>query len=265
MLYGNCLDIVRAVIDGRTDAILRMSEYGFDYIEAGVTSIAAASDEVFEKVCRFIVENGVSVPVCNLMFPGDLRLTGEDVDTCAVTAYLRHVFPRLKQIGTNKLVLGSGRSRRLPDGYDCGRGYEEFSALVRDVMVPECQTYSIRIMIEPLRNSSCNFINTLADGMRVVDAVNSPYVKLIADTIHMLSSREPATEISRYAADILHIHVSDYDSVLPEDGYSPELAVLLAELKSSGYDGTVSFEAAAPKSPDGLKKALKMLKETLKR
>ena len=57
-----------------------------------------------------------------------------------------------------------------------------------------------------------------------------------------------------------HVHVCEMDRLIPEDGYSDHLQKCLDVLKKNGYDGTISFESKAGSEPDGMKKALKQLK-----
>ena len=262
MLFGDCLNIIAAVKEENFHVLDLVKRAKFDFIEGSLTAIAQATDEEFEKTRQYVQEKGWRMPVCNGMFPKEIRLTAQGVDFAKISAYVDHAFARAKALGVEKVVLGSDKSRQLPDGYDQDKAYEEMIAAVKNCIVPFCEKYGIMVMIEPLRRP-CNFINTLKDGMRVVYGVNHPMVKLLADTIHMITSGEDPKYVHEIKDYIQHVHVSDWNRALPEFGYSPELTAVLREIKLCGYQGTFSFEANAPENDFQLQRSLLLLKQKL--
>ena len=262
MLFGECLNVV-AVANGGDQRVLNLTKKAkFDFVEGNLTAIAQATDGEFEATKAFVRDQGLCVPVCNCMFPKEIRLTAEGVDFGRISAYVDHAFARAGQLGVEKVVLGSDKSRQLPDGYDMDKAYEEMTAAVKRCIVPACEKYGIMVLIEPLRRP-CNFINTLRDGMRVVLGADHPRVKLLADTIHMITSGEDPTYVHEIRDYIRHVHVSDWNRALPEFGYSPELNRVLREIRLSGYDGSFSFEAVAPENDFQLQRSLLLLKQKL--
>jgi hypothetical protein len=57
------------------------------------------------------------------------------------------------------------------------------------------------------------------------------------------------------------VHLCETDRILPEDGYSDYLGRCLDILSECGYDDTISFESKDGVHPDGIKKALTLLKQ----
>jgi len=258
MLFGNCANIIAQ--DG--EALRRMKAAGFDFVEANLTAIAQAPDAAFDEACALVRAVGLSVPVCNCMFPSDVRIAGGDQNPEIVTAYLGGAFARAKRLGVQKVVLGSDKSRNLPAGYPEERGYADLIDIVRRCVVPACERHGITALIEPLRRP-CNLINTLQEGMRVVRAADSPFVRLIADSIHVMTSGEDMDDLIRLKQDVLHVHISDWNRALPEFGYSSELTRFLNAMVAAGYDGTVSFEAGRGRDAFGLQRALLLLRQKL--
>ena len=119
------------------------------------------------------------------------------------------------------------------------------------------------VVMEPLRADACNFINTLADGARVVETVKSPYIQLLADTIHMMSNNDNYDDIVKYKDILKHIHIAELQRIMPEDSYSEYIETVLKNLKQNGYDGTVSFESKNGEGLESMKKALALLKNTM--
>lgn len=254
MKFGNCVDLIAVVRTGANECIEAMDKAGFNFIEANLTSISTATKEELRKAKELLETYALPIPVCNCMFPKDIRIAGSDKNPKRVWDYVANVFPRARELGVEKVVLGSDKSRQLPEGYPSDQAYDEFIDLVGENILPLCEKNDMVVMIEPLRKP-CNFINTLADGMRIVRGVGSPYIRLIADTIHMITSGEDPTYVHNIVQDIFHVHVSDWERDLPVYRYSPELTAVLREIKASGYSGDYSFEAAPPKTEDDLQKA----------
>ena len=100
--------------------------------------------------------------------------------------------------------------------------------------------------------------------MRVVRGVDHPQVRLLADTIHVMTSRENIACVREFMPFIRHVHVSDWERELPEFTYSSELTALLREIKQSGYDGDYSFEARPGRDEKGSQRALLLLQQKLR-
>lgn len=261
MRFGNCVDVIAAV-KGDRHIIDLMIKAKFDFAEGNLTSIALAKEDELASAKQLLEDAGLDMPVCNCMFPRDIRIAGGIVDYNQVKEYADKAFSRAKAFGVNKAVLGSDKSRQLPEGYDIDRAYDEFTRVVVECIAPCGEKHGVTILIEPLRKP-CNFINTLADGMRVVKGANHPYVKLIADSIHMMTSGEDPAYAREILPDIRHVHVSDWNRALPEFGYSSELTRVLRELNSAGYADTYSFEANRGPTDASLQRSLLVLKAKL--
>ncbi len=75
------------------------------------------------------------VYMCNSFFPGDLKIAGDHVDEKKVLTYADTVFSRASQLGIKVIVLGSGGSRRLPEGYDVQKAEADFIKLAKKMAV----------------------------------------------------------------------------------------------------------------------------------
>ena len=69
-----------------------------------------------------------------------------------------------------------------------------------------------------------------------------PELRLLADSVHLFTEREPAEDIVTYAPYLDHIHLCEAGRALPEGGISEGLAEILAAMRRIGYDKTASFE-----------------------
>lgn len=262
MRIGFCMDLTQDARQGFAQAKHLMA-VGFDFLEANLNALAAIPQAEYDPLKAGVSALGLPVPACNCMLPKEIRIVSPGVDETALRDYVDAAFARAAEIGVKKVVLGSDKSRQLPAGADQEAAYAEFISMVRRHVVPACEKYGITVLIEPLR-VPCNFINTLADGMRVVRGVNHPQVRLLADTIHVMTSRESIDDVREFMPFIQHVHISDWERALPEFCYSSELTALLRKIKQSGYDGDYSFEARPGRDEMGSQRALLLLKQKLR-
>ncbi len=264
MKYGFCKEFstpMKTEVD--YDLIRAIKEAGFDFVEMRAMLVASLTDEEFEKLASLLEELELGCDCSCALFPRTIRVTGSEVSEDEVAAYLEKTFSRLARLGAKKVVFGSAPARALDESTTEEMGYAQMAALCRKVIVPACEKYDITVVIEPLRATACNFIHTLAEGMRVVKAVNHPRIQLLGDTIHMMSNEDNVEDIKTYAASLKHFHIAELERILPEDGYSDYVQTALGNLKAIGYEGTISFETKNGSGVESMKKALTLLKNTM--
>ena len=68
------------------------------------------------------------------------------------------------------------------------------------------------VAIEPLNYSECNIVNTVADSMRVVKAVNKPNVFTLIDFYHVRYNGEDIESFVDYKGYIKHVHVASFNN-----------------------------------------------------
>ncbi len=265
MKYGFCKEFstpMKTEVD--YDLIRMIKDAGFDYVEMRAMLVESLSDEEFDKLYNTLKELELDCDCCCALFPKTIRVTGASIDLERISEYVEKTFSRCKKLGASKIVFGSAPARALDEETDEDTGYAQIAEVIKRVIVPACKKYGITVVMEPLRADACNFINTLADGARVVETVNSPCVQLLADTIHMNSNNDNIDDIVKYKDILKHIHISELQRVLPEDGYSDYVSGVLANLRTIGYEGTVSFETKNGSGLPSMIKALNLLKTNFK-
>jgi sugar phosphate isomerase/epimerase len=203
----------------------------------------------------------VPVKSCNMMLPGEIKIVGPDADPAAAEAYLNKLFPALGEAGVPIQVFGSGRSRRLPDGFDRGRAHEQVNDFLR-LCVPLAEAANVTVVIEPLRRAECNLINTIDDGMAHVRAVDHPSIKCLLDTYHFWSNDEPLASLEAALPDIRHVHVADLEGrSSPGDGGGSDYVPIFSILKHGNYTGGISIEGKMPENAEGWRRTLTFLRE----
>ena len=203
---------IAGVRPGQWDRLNIAKQIGFDFVE---TSLAATQDWSCETVAEFAhFLSDISLPCIstNGMFPPDIKLIGKEADRVRISEYLNESFEKIAPLKTNVCVLGSGGARRTPEGYSLDAAYDEFAQLISEVISPIFDKFGKVLAIEPLNYDECNIVNTVADSMRVVKAVNKPSVLTLIDFYHVRKNGENIESFVEYKGYIKHVHVASFNN-----------------------------------------------------
>lgn len=124
----------------------------------------------------------------------------------------------------------------------------------------------VRMALEPINRYETSLINTVAQGMELIDDVASPNFGLLLDTFHM-NIEEPSIEASIHQCNqrIFHFHVADSNRWHPGAGHL-DFESILRTLMSTGYDGYISGEfLPLPDSHSAGEKNIAFLKPILEK
>ncbi|MFC5653310.1 sugar phosphate isomerase/epimerase family protein [Paenibacillus solisilvae] len=200
MKFGVCASIDQAGI---------VKKAGFDFIECTVVSLRPEEgDDAVRVLLDKYHESPIPVEAFNILLPRDLKIVGENVDDDRVKRYLEKALERVKAVGGEMIVFGSGGSRTLPDGFSRVKGEEQilhFLNIIADFADP----LGITIVIEPLNTTESNIINSVPEAVHFARMVNRKSIRVLADFYHMYKENEPLEKIVLYQEWIKHIHVSD--------------------------------------------------------
>ena len=218
---------------------------GFDYVELGTSELAALSDDEYEKAVTHIKQVGLPVPVTNLFLPAALKVTGPQIDRDQQMAYVKRAFARLSRLGTEIVVFGSGGARRVPEGFPKEDAFKQLVEFGRRI-APEARAHGITVAIEPLRREETNIINSAAEGLELVKAINDPNFQLMVDFYHLASEKEDPEIIVRAREHIRHLHMANPQGrVFPLKWDEYDYAPFFASLRKIGYEKRISVEASA--------------------
>lgn len=182
-----------------------MKALGYDYSEGHCQEIARKDKAYLDEMKK------TELPVVAANCFIGLRVVGEEKNYDEIDAYLAKLFENASYLGIKYLVFGSSAARRIPDGMSLEEGRAEIIDFLKNHVLSLSEKYNIIIAIEPLRPEECNAINTVADGVEIAKAVDSPYVKVLADVAHMYVQNESMESLLEYKGWIVHAHTSNPD------------------------------------------------------
>lgn len=238
MRFGICTDLRNAPV---------MQIGGWDFIEENVQArLQGTLDNAQWTGREEIAQSPLPVLAANCLLPGSMKITGPEVDQDALLRYVMNVTRRAGMAGIPRLVFGSGAARAVPAGFDPSAAREQILDFLR-MFAPLAERAGVTLVIEPLNRRECNIINSVAEAMRYVLAIDHPSVACLVDTYHLWLEDEPVEHIRQAAKAIRHVHVADKEGrVPPGDSGQSDYGPVFRALKEIGYDGVISVEASFP-------------------
>jgi D-psicose/D-tagatose/L-ribulose 3-epimerase len=246
-----------------TDDLEKAKAVGFDYAELGVRNFAGLSDPDFAKLLATKEGVGLPTPVGNVFLPGDLKVVGPEIDERRQMDYVRVAFARARKLGLGIIVFGSGGSRKIPDGFSRDEAFQQLVEFARRI-APEAARNDIVVAVEPLRKEETNIINTVAEGLTWVDAVDHPSFQLMVDFYHLASEKEDPGILLRAAKHIRHVHFANpIGRVFPRGADEYDYAPFFASLRQMDYRGRISIEAKPQDLETDAPKAIRFLRSSI--
>lgn len=195
---------------------------------------------------RIAADQGVAITGLHsiLYVPPGLSITSADPATRRRTLdVMERLCGLCVDLGGDYLVHGSAEQRLLsPEtaAADRARGVEALELGGRIAA-----RLGVRYVIEPIRPSRTNFINTIAEAVAIVEASGNPALSTMLDC---LSADEAEAEplpalLDRWlpTGRITHVHLNDRNRRGPGQGAMRFEGVLRA-LRRHGYDGWIGVE-----------------------
>ncbi len=217
---------------------------GYDFLENGVQSLLVPSkpEVEFATALEAIRKSPLPFVSCNGFFPAELKLTGPATKTDEALAFAKIALERAEKAGVRFVVLGSGKARAVPEGFDAKQARAQFVAFCQK-LGPIAAKYHVTIVLEPLNRRETNFFNSVSEGIGLVDDIRDPSIQLLADIYHMLQEDESPDSIRKAGARLRHCHIAEKAKRTPPGFAGDDFKAYFRALKDIGYAGGISIEA----------------------
>lgn len=222
----------------------RIAGWGFDVIEMPVEN---PGDWDPGRAAELLASLGLGATVCAVLPPGrELVATTPDV-AAATQDYLRRCVDAAAAVGSGvvagPLYASVGRTWRF--------GADERATYARELRerLAPVATYAaergVRLGVEPLNRYETSVVNTVEQGLEMIDGLPPEGVGLALDTYHLnIEEQDPAAAVrlAGAAGRIAHVQVCANDRGAPGADHVdwPELRDALAD---AGYAGPVCIES----------------------
>lgn len=138
-------------------------------------------------------------------------------------------------------IIGSmqGRSGAEVDRASA-RGY---LAEALEILGAHASSAGVGLIYEPLNRYETDQVNTLRDGVKLLESLSATSVRLLGDLFHMgIEESDIADAIRQAGSHLGHVHFVDSNRRPVGLGHS-DLRPVIAALREIGYDGHLSAEA----------------------
>jgi protein FrlC len=248
------------------EAIRRIAAIGYDGVEIGCAAPHAwpayLSKERRAELRNLLEASGlqaVSLLPTPGGGPGFNPASPLPEEREATVRYYNEVIDLASDLGAKKVlyiagwqIFGSSRQQAWDRTKNC-----------LDLIASHADKKGITIVVEPTA-AATNLIETADDAVELMRSVARDNVKVMFDTLHALYRNEiPADYVRAMRDDLVHIHVSDSNRVIPGEGRVDWIGLMQA-LNECGYDGYLTMEIGLDSrtaDPDQIARtALKFLK-----
>ncbi len=159
----------------------------------------------------------------------------------ATAEYLGHLARLCRDLDGSLMVFGSPQQRNLLPGVSPAEA-SDYAADVLTQCLPTLEEQGVVLALEPLGPAEGDFWLTAAETARMVERIDSPYVKLHLDVKAMSSESLPIPEIiALHHSQLAHFHANDPNQLGPGMG-EVDFVPILRALNEVNYSGWLSVE-----------------------
>jgi len=238
---------------------------GFDYGELSITELLALSDADFAQLQNQLKQDDFPILAAYTFIPANIKLTGPNIDKDQQMAYVRKAMDRVAALNAHIILLGSGAARQVPDGFSHDVAFAQLVDFLQRI-APEARARNIVVTVEPQSISESNIINSVAEGVKLIQAVNDPNIQLVLDFYYLEKTHEDPAAVVAAKEYVRHLHFSNpngrvYPLTWNEYNYAP----FFAALRTMNYSGGISIDAKTTDFAADGPKTVAFLRDALNR
>jgi sugar phosphate isomerase/epimerase len=240
-----------------------LADKGFDYIECPLSSLPLEDDKALAEKLPSFMNSPLKVRATNLFFPQGIMVVGPLADRERIRRYVRKAGETASRIGVKIAVLGSGRARTIPEGWERPRAEAQMLECL-GMVAEEWRGLGLTLALEPLNRKESNMINSVAEAVQLAKQIDSPIVRVLADFYHMDEEDEPLETIAEHRDWIAHIHIADTGRLAPGTGAYP-YERFTEVLREINYAGMISAECTLSGTNGELEASYEFMRKMAKR
>lgn len=246
-----------------TDMIRQAAQLGYDGIELHLMD----SDAVDKKaIITALKENHVeltSIGTDPSYSQKRIFMTNEDeaVRKEAIRRMIGHI--RFGSETGAVVIIGLMKGQKK----DCGDPvkYDAYFRTGMEACIKEAERLGVLLAFEVIDRFESDWLNTVDEGLKLLDSFGSDALSLHLDTFHMnIEEPDCAESIRKAGKRIGHVHVADSDRWYPGHAHY-DFASTFSALKEVGYERAVALESFLYPDPEtAARRALEKINSYLK-
>ena len=226
--------------DSLVPVLERLKEIGYDGVEVPIFDLDLAKWRMWAKR---LDEIGLERTANTVIAPEHNPLSDDPAVRQAAYEHLKQVVDCCAAVGS-RVLCGP---HQVALGLFTGKGAteEEWKRSVEHLrkVAEHAATQDVTLAEEVVNRFEIYHVNTLEQGIRLVDEVGHPNCRLHLDTFHAhIEEKDPPAAIRKAGSRIAHVHISENDRGVPGTG-GVRWAANFDALRDVGYDGWLTVEA----------------------
>ncbi len=231
-------------IRAKTPVFADAKAAGFEYVELALQDVYGLSDPDFSRLVADLQRLGLNARSGYNPIPKELKIVGPDVDQAKLDAHLARVLDRAAALKLTYIVLNSGASWRVPEGFAEDRAFTQLADFSRH-FAELAASRGITVLIEPLRATDSNQIITIAEANKLVETVNHANFQMMVDYSFLRIQQDDIKALLASGGHLRNIHISNppkrtYPMTDAESDYESFFQVL----KQINYRGGLSVHGS---------------------
>ena len=223
--------------------IEKVAKLGFDFLEIACTPINGYDRQKLIDLRKCAADNGIFLTAGHGPNANQNLASADPAIQKSAKEFFTTLLKNLETLGIHSIGGGiysywpvdySKPIDKLGDWARSVKSVREIGKVAQDCGVNYC--------LEVLNRFEGYLLNTAAEGVRFVQEVDVPAVKVMLDTFHMNIEEDSIGGAIRSAKGLLgHFHTGECNRRVPGRGRTPWHEIALA-LKDIGYNGNVCME-----------------------
>lgn len=252
MKYGVC---------GGPETGAAAARAGYDYYEMTVGSLLKPLEDeaAFELALKEAKKAGIPCEALNVFVPGQLKITGPQVDRQALRQYAATALRRAEVAGVKSIVFGSGAARRIPEGFARAAAWEQLVDFCK-MLGPLAQEHGVTIAIEPLNQAECNVLTSVGEGAELARQVDHPAIRLLVDCFHWAKDGDSFEDLVQAGPLLAHAHIATLPNRRTPGAEDYDFGRFFEALRLGGYDGRISIEGEIGEADMELPRGLEVMR-----
>jgi len=239
--------------------VSRIASYGYEGVELAVRDPNLVDGK---QIKRVVEQYKLVVPAIGTgQAWGEEGLSFTDPDQSVRTRALERAKSHIDLARKTNSIVIIGLLRGVVRAGVSEKRAEEWMINALEECASKALEMGVRVALEPLNRYETSLVNTVEQGLSLVDKIGYENLGLLLDTFHM-NIEEPSIEESiRTAGErIFHFHVADSNRWYPGAGHL-DFTRILEALYETGYRGFVSGEfMPKPDADTSAQRAIEHLK-----
>ena len=229
------------------DLLDLIQEWGYDGLEIARFEL---DNLPTKKIRQELEKRDLGCVFCSSL-TGELSLIDEDKDIRRkAIAFIKQAIEIASELGA-KILAGPMIS---PVGYITGRGYnqDEWQRAVESLssLTETLERHDVTLALEMLNRFETYFMNTIADGAKLCNEIDSSRIGLLVDTFHSnIEERDLGAAIRQGGKHIKHFQAIANDRGAPGSG-SIDWDGVYSALAAINYDGWSAIETFSASIPE---------------